>query len=167
MGSTKDKAVTIPHGLPPAPVPLGAVSAAGLNQRAGPRRTAATGFTYWLRRRVPSCLAALHPTPRPTATLISCHALGCQLARYLTCLDQTPQEPRGILAVYNVVVPFQRRRRQSNRHFLSCHLFGVNFILCPLLGCTSWGHHIERRLGPRPRPTLQCRQLPVDAPRRS
>ena len=36
-------------------------------------------FAHWLRRRVPSCLAALHPTQRPTVTLISCHALGASL----------------------------------------------------------------------------------------
>ena len=51
-----------------------------------------TRCTYWLRQRVPSCLAALHPNPRPTVTLIRCHALGCQRARYMTHPDQTPQE---------------------------------------------------------------------------
>ena len=42
FGITKDKVFTIPRKQP---------------------RLQSTGFTYWLRRRVPSCLAALHPTP--------------------------------------------------------------------------------------------------------
>ena len=33
----------------------------------GYARLQCTGITYWLRRRVPSCLVALHSTPRPTA----------------------------------------------------------------------------------------------------
>ena len=120
MGSTKDKAVTIPHrcpgSSPPVP-PTGSVDASPLA----------------LRRYIPP------PGPPPLLLVAMRWGLSIAMVSNLSRLDSSGTQ------------------RQPSRHSLSFTPFGCASSYAPYWpACTCRGHHVTRKLEPKPRPTFSA-----------